>query len=146
MAEEIYDPSWDANAAESRPYAGAAGIGSQGRNILADIEGFFGFSIGKATNLIINVQAPERSGNVVRNLILKITYPNQPAEEVINYDQSYVYERVLPFDTPITLTTSGGQYKPTSQTFSIAGNTILSILIQLMFNQAYALSSRSVWS
>lgn len=146
MAEELYDPNWDLAASEARPFAGIAGVGSQARNILADTEGFFGFSIGKATNVIFNVVAPPRSNNQIRDLLLTITFPNQPAPEQINYDQSFVYERVLPFDTPITLATIGGQYTETSQTFSIAGNTIASVLVSLQFKQAYALAARGIWS
>ncbi|WP_216726075.1 hypothetical protein [Hymenobacter siberiensis] len=136
MVNPVTDPS--------TPYApdlvdGLLGFGPVGRIVLADTEGFFGFAAGKAANVIFNVIAPARSGNLVRNLFLTLTITagtNPP--EIITYDASYVYERQLPVDTPVTIQTSGGPYVETTQTFQVAVNSLLVVNVPLQFTWAFA--------
>ena len=143
MVAPIFDPS--------TPYApglvdGFLGFTPQGRNVVADTEGFFGFAAGKATNVIFNIIAPPRSGNLVRNLILTLTITtgtNPP--EVITYDANYVYERQLPVDTPITITTTGGPYVETTQTFQVATNSLLVVNMPLQFTWAFAHYVRRIY-
>ena len=136
MVDPIFDPA--------TPYApdlvdGFQGFAPQGRNVVADTEGFFGFSAGKAANVIFNVIAPARSGNLVRNLFLTLTIQVGTATpEIITYDASYVYERQMPTDTPVTITTTGGPYVGTTQTFQVAVNSLLVVNVPLQFTWAFA--------
>lgn len=135
MVDPIYDPNTPYNA---DLVTGILGFGAQGKNVVADTEGFFGFSAGKATNVIFNVIAPPRSGNLVRNLFLTLTQAGNPTPEIITYDPNYVYERQLPNDTAVTVVTSGGPYVETTQTFQVAPNSLLVVSITLQFTSAFA--------
>jgi hypothetical protein len=148
MVEEQYNPGWDEAAAPARPYAGLAGFSASGKNILSDTEGFFGFSVLKATNLIFDVRTPAGSTTDIRDLLLSISYPGQPGgqPELITYSPAYVYERTVPEGADITVATSGGRYVATQQVLQVPGGTVKTVIIQLQFVQGYALHQVFPWA
>lgn len=131
---------------EKNAVPGFFGFAGQGRKVTADTEGFFGFSAGKATNTSINVLAPARSGGVVRNLQLLVTYSGQAQPEIIDYDTQFAYDRQYPTDTLITIASSGGEYLPMSVTFTILPNQGVAINLNLEFGRASTFTHRRVWS
>lgn len=132
-------PPTDPNTAYSPNLVdGFFGFTPQGRNVVADTEGFFGFAAGKSTNVVFNVIAPARSGNLVRNGALTLTVQYGTTTEVIPYDAAYVYERTLDLNTDISFSTNGGLYIATTQTFRIPDNSLKVVTVRLQFTSAFA--------
>ncbi|QKG57016.1 hypothetical protein GKZ68_10485 [Hymenobacter sp. BRD128] len=111
---------------------GFFGWAPQGRRVVADTAGLFGWSAGRATNLLITFQAPAGASAVRQPLTLKLEYAGNTV--LISYDPNFPrLERQVPANTPITLSTSSTYYQPTSDTFQIGTNQVLSRVIQLDF-------------
>ena len=119
---------------------GFQGFGAQSRKVLADTEGFFGWSAGRASNLLINLLPPPRINAIRGPLTVTLAYGSTSQD--ITYDPNFKLERTLPTDTLITLTTTSPWYVPISQTFTIPANTVQTVSVQLAYPQAYAFVNR----
>lgn len=112
--------------------AGFLGFAAQGKRVVADTAGFFGWSAGRATNLLLSFQPPLGASTVRAPLTLTLSYGGNSV--IISYNPDFPrLERQLPTNTPITIATTSTYYQPTSDTFQIGTNQVVSRIIQLDF-------------
>lgn len=115
------------------------GFGTQSRKILADTEGFFGWSAGRSTNLIINLVPP--AGLRVRQP-LTLTLSWQGGGQSIDYDPSFDLQRTVPTNTLITLSTVNSWYEPVTLTFTVPVGVVVPVTVPLVFASAYTYAIR----
>ena len=116
---------------------GFFGWAPQGKRVLADTAGFFGWSAGRATNLLLSFLSPPGANTIRIPLTITLSYGGNSV--IISYNPDFPrIERQLPTNTPIsvTITTASAFYQPASDTFIIATNQVVSRVIQLQFAAA----------
>ena len=124
-------------AFDNESVPGFFGWALQGKRVLADTAGFFGWSAGRATNLLLGFLPPPGASTVRTPLTITIAYGGNSL--IISYDPNFPrLERQLPTNTAITVTisTASPYYEPVSITFVIGTNEVVSKNIQLAFTQA----------
>ena len=111
---------------------GFFGWAPQGKRVVADTAGFFGWSAGRATNLLLSFLPPVGANTIRTPLTITIAYGGNTV--IVSYDANFPrLERQLPDNTPITITTDSTYYNQTSITFQIGTAQVVSRIIQLDF-------------